>query len=98
MTISINSRPSSAFARWCRSLSQSNFRPSARTELTTLDSSTKTSTLAVRIESECLLSFSVEQFQIDHRDPSLWFRPVIWYLLFHLLSFCLGINCAAYRH
>src|SRR5271166_555133 len=49
MTISISSRPSSAFARWSRSFSQSSFRPIARTELTTFDSSTKTSTLRVRI-------------------------------------------------
>src|SRR5271165_2729408 len=53
MTISISSRPSSAFARWSRSFSQSSFRPIARTELTTFDSSTKTSTLRVRIGLAC---------------------------------------------
>src|SRR5271157_3980543 len=60
MTISISSRPSSAFARWSRSFSQSSFRPIARTELTTFDSSTKTSTLRVRIGLACIGHKSLE--------------------------------------
>src|ERR1700737_909138 len=70
MTISINSRPRSEFARYSRSFSQSSFRPSARTELTTLDSSTKTSTRCVRIGLQCLPSFARRNWKINWSEAN----------------------------